>query len=366
MEALTAVSVALLTIYDMAKALDKAMVDRRHPPARPRAGGKSGDWRRRGSDDALLPVARGAAPALLALAPRRCRSRTVPLAAAARPLGRRRRRAPAAPSPPPICRRWTAMRSASPTCPARGASIGESAAGPPVRRHRRRGRGGAHLHRRGDARRAPTRVLVQEEAARDGDRLTLAGEGPPAPGRNIRRRGLDFADGRRADRGGRAAHPGAARARGDRRPRHAARPPPRPRRASPRPATNWSTAGRRSTDGSAARIQRADARRDARRPAGRDRSICGILPDDLDAHAATPSRAVDADLLVTTGGASVGDHDLVRPALEAAGGSIDFWRVAIRPGKPMLAGRLGRRGGPRPARQSGLGLRHRRSCSCCR
>ena len=48
-----------------------------------------------------------------------------------------------------------------------------------------------------------------------------------------------------------------------------------------------------------------------------------------------------ADLLVTIGGASVGDHDLVKPALEAAGAGIDFWNVAIRPGKPLLAGRLG-------------------------
>ena len=44
-------------------------------------------------------------------------------------------------------------------------------------------------------------------------------------------------------------------------------------------------------------------------------------------------------MLVTTGGASVGDHDLVRPALEAAGVALDFWRIALRPGKPMLAGR---------------------------
>ena len=44
MEALTAVSVALLTIYDMAKAIDKAMIIDRHPPARAKTGGKSGDW----------------------------------------------------------------------------------------------------------------------------------------------------------------------------------------------------------------------------------------------------------------------------------------------------------------------------------
>ncbi len=66
----------------------------------------------------------------------------------------------------------------------------------------------------------------------------------------------------------------------------------------------------------------------------------GILPDDLAMLGATFAN-FDADLLVTSGGASVGDHDLVRPALEAAGGAIDFWRVALRPGKPMMAGRLG-------------------------
>jgi molybdopterin molybdotransferase len=42
--------------------------------------------------------------------------------------------------------------------------------------------------------------------------------------------------------------------------------------------------------------------------------------------------------VVTSGGASVGDHDLVRPALEAMGASLDFWRVGIKPGKPLLVG----------------------------
>jgi molybdopterin molybdotransferase len=52
-------------------------------------------------------------------------------------------------------------------------------------------------------------------------------------------------------------------------------------------------------------------------------------------------RATDADLLVTVGGASVGDHDLVRPVLEEAGATLGFWRVAMQPGKPLMAGRLG-------------------------
>lgn len=47
------------------------------------------------------------------------------------------------------------------------------------------------------------------------------------------------------------------------------------------------------------------------------------------------------DVIVTVGGASVGDHDHVRGALEDAGGSLDFWKIAMRPGKPLIAGRIG-------------------------
>jgi molybdopterin molybdotransferase len=47
------------------------------------------------------------------------------------------------------------------------------------------------------------------------------------------------------------------------------------------------------------------------------------------------------DLLITIGGVSVGDHDVVRPALQAAGATLDFWKVQIRPGKPLVYGRSG-------------------------
>ena len=57
--------------------------------------------------------------------------------------------------------------------------------------------------------------------------------------------------------------------------------------------------------------------------------------------AAAFARAGDADIVVTTGGASVGDRDLVRPALAQAGAAIDFWRIAMKPGKPLMAGTLG-------------------------
>ncbi|CAH0496588.1 molybdopterin molybdotransferase MoeA [Novosphingobium sp. CECT 9465] len=65
----------------------------------------------------------------------------------------------------------------------------------------------------------------------------------------------------------------------------------------------------------------------------------GPVADSLADLAATLDAARDADVIVTSGGASVGDHDLVRPALEAIGATIDFWRVGIKPGKPLLIAR---------------------------
>jgi molybdopterin molybdotransferase len=67
----------------------------------------------------------------------------------------------------------------------------------------------------------------------------------------------------------------------------------------------------------------------------------GIVRDNLDSLKAAFESVSDCDLVVTTGGASVGDHDLIVPALQAAGGSVDFWKIAMRPGKPVIAGRIG-------------------------
>lgn len=69
----------------------------------------------------------------------------------------------------------------------------------------------------------------------------------------------------------------------------------------------------------------------------------GIICDDSAAIAAAvaKARAAGADVLVTLGGASVGDHDLVQPTLLACGMTLDFWRIAMRPGKPLMVGRLG-------------------------
>jgi molybdopterin molybdotransferase len=69
----------------------------------------------------------------------------------------------------------------------------------------------------------------------------------------------------------------------------------------------------------------------------------GVAADTVDATTDGIRRARDsgADILITTGGASVGDHDLVKQSLEAEGVTIAFWRIAMRPGKPMMHGRLG-------------------------
>jgi molybdopterin molybdotransferase len=67
----------------------------------------------------------------------------------------------------------------------------------------------------------------------------------------------------------------------------------------------------------------------------------GILPDTLDAVANIADRAAEADVVVTLGGASVGDHDLIQRALGPRGFALDFWKIAMRPGKPLIFGRLG-------------------------
>jgi len=65
----------------------------------------------------------------------------------------------------------------------------------------------------------------------------------------------------------------------------------------------------------------------------------GIIPDRLKAIERAIERASDADILVTTGGASVGDHDYVQAALKNVGVRIAFWKIAMRPGKPFMYGR---------------------------
>ncbi len=188
-------------------------------------------------------------------------------------------------------------------------------------------------------------VLVQEEATRGpapaeagGPTLKLSGEGPPRRGANVRLRGLDFIKGQVLIEAGQrltaarlavAATGGVGTVTVNRCIRVAIA----------------ATGDELVEPGSEATgLALPESNRVLLRALLADMPVdivdLGILPDDLgtqrDAFA-----TVEADLLVTTGGASVGDHDLVRPALEAAGATIDFWRIALRPGKPMMAGRRG-------------------------
>ena len=79
------------------------------------------------------------------------------------------------------------------------------------------------------------------------------------------------------------------------------------------------------------------------RAEGADIVDLGIAADTVAATTQGIRRAREsgADILITTGGASVGDHDLVKASLEAEGVDMAFWRIAMRPGKPMMHGRLG-------------------------
>jgi len=67
----------------------------------------------------------------------------------------------------------------------------------------------------------------------------------------------------------------------------------------------------------------------------------GIAPDDREALGRMAAGVIGMDLLITTGGASVGDHDLVQEVLGQQGFELDFWKIAMRPGKPLIFGRIG-------------------------
>jgi molybdopterin molybdotransferase len=182
-------------------------------------------------------------------------------------------------------------------------------------------------------------VLVQEEAARSGNQLMLAGEGPKRIGQNIRPEGMDFKAGDILIQPGdliTAAHVGLAAAAG-----HASIEVRRPVRVALISTGDelipvGSEGGPHQLPSSNAPMLRAllDG-------AGATVTDLGIASDRIERIVALIQQAADADIIITSGGASVGDHDLVKPAFEAAGAQLDFWRVAMRPGKPLMAGTLG-------------------------
>ena len=179
-------------------------------------------------------------------------------------------------------------------------------------------------------------VVIQETTERTGDKLIV--REAAAAGANIRRAGGDFRQGDVLLRAGRLLDASAitlAAAGG-----HASFKVRRPPRIAilatgdelVEPGTNPGPGQIVSSNpyGLAALIKRF----------GGEAQLLGIAGDTLEALEAKLATGAGADVLVTIGGASVGDRDLVKPALEARGVALDFWKVAVRPGKPMLFGRL--------------------------
>lgn len=182
-------------------------------------------------------------------------------------------------------------------------------------------------------------VVVQEEMAQDGAVVRLTGAGPPAIGRHIRPQGMDFTAGAPLLAAGTrltAARIALLAAAG-----HAAVAVGRRVRIAIL-ATGDELRAPGDTLG-AGQLPESNGLMLAAMLAGWPVAVNdgGIVPDRLDALRQAFARAATADIIVTSGGASVGDHDLVRPALIAEGGALDFWRIALRPGKPMIAGALG-------------------------
>ncbi|HTM94193.1 MAG TPA: molybdopterin molybdotransferase MoeA [Croceibacterium sp.] len=181
-------------------------------------------------------------------------------------------------------------------------------------------------------------VLLQENARREGDRLSLNGEGAPSAA-HVRRAGFDFREGDALLGAGTRLGPahlalaisgghGSARV-----------------HALPTLAVldNGDELAADPTDCGPGQIPASNGAMLAAMAAPHVASIArlGPVPDRLEAMVAALEAAADADVIVTSGGASVGDHDLVRPALESWGAELDFWRVAIKPGKPLLVARRG-------------------------
>ena len=180
-------------------------------------------------------------------------------------------------------------------------------------------------------------VVIQENTRRDGPRLTVLE--PTRPGNSVRTRGLDFAAGQVLLTAGRRltfrdltllAAMGHGTVPVRRRPQVALLATgdelvPPGTRPGPDQIVSSLTLGLAGLVGQTGGV-------------AEDLGIARDSLESLDRHLA---RAPGADLLVTIGGASVGDYDLVHQALSARGMALDFWKIAMRPGKPLMHGRLG-------------------------
>ena len=182
-------------------------------------------------------------------------------------------------------------------------------------------------------------VVIQEQTSRDGDSVEV--QKPAAKSRNVRPEGLDF---RQSDALLAAGHRLTAR---DLQLAAGMNHPLLPVYRRPRialfatgdelvpPGTEPGPGQIVYSNGYAlAALARAE---------GAEVTDLGIVNDTMQATvtAIRDARGLDADILVTTGGASVGDYDLVQKAFAAEGMALSFWKIAMRPGRPLMHGRLG-------------------------
>ena len=182
-------------------------------------------------------------------------------------------------------------------------------------------------------------VLVQEDANREGDMIFLDGEGPIRKGMHVRTAGSDFIEGSLLLESGAALHAGAIAvsamagyghllvggipkvsilATGDE-----LLPPGKPCDTAHIPSSNNVMLS--------AMLTTLPCHVDDR----------GIIGDNLRDLENAFRDVAGSHIFVTSGGASVGDHDLIEPVLRRLGAEVSFWKVAIRPGKPVIVGRIG-------------------------
>jgi molybdopterin molybdotransferase len=222
--------------------------------------------------------------------------------------------------------------------PARLAVVGEIAAGRVLDREIGPGEA-ARIFTGGMMPPGADTVVIQENATRQGDAVCI--ERPATKGRNVRPRGLDFTAGetllekgrlltvRDVGLAGAMNHPTV--------PVHR-----RPRMAVLATGDELVLPGGALEPGQIVTSNAFTLTAIGRRE-GADTLDLGIAPDRLDATMAAVRRAREAgvDVLVTIGGASAGDYDFVQRAFMAEGVKLSFWKIALRPGRPLMHGRLG-------------------------
>ena len=224
------------------------------------------------------------------------------------------------------------------TSPATLRVIGEVAAGTPFPRDIKAGEA-VRIFTGGVVPKGADAVVIQEDTSRDGDLVTITEAA--RTGRHIRFSGIDFREGDTLLRAGtRLNERDLALAAAMNHPALPVR--RRPKVALLATGDELVAPGTTPAPGQIV-YSNGFALRALARHEGAEVIDLGVARDTMESTTAAirHARELGVELLITTGGASVGDHDVVQQALVAEGVDIAFWRIALRPGKPMMHGRAG-------------------------